>query len=228
MRRKIKIMIRIKIKTAVAVAGAGALVVMTASLRAEDFVKYQSKFGSKVSIAGTSTIHDWTMDGKMIKGFIELPAGVTVDTAQADLTGAKPGKIDARAEVAIPVAAMKSEHEGMDEVMQQAMDEKDHPLIQFHLTEMTLKGPHAAGSPFQFDTKGELAMNGVTNTISLPVTFENTDKARLKITGSIPLKMTDYQVKPPTLKVVGVGISTGDEVKISFEWIVAPAPAPAK
>ena len=129
--------------------------------------------------------------------------------------------MDAHVESSIPVRSVKSGKKGMDEVMQQAMNAAKHPKIQYHLTEMTLKEPHAAGTPLQFDTKGELAINGVTNKIALPVTIENVDKTKLKVIGAIPLKMTDFKVTPPAPSI-GLGlIKTGDEVKISFEWLVA-------
>src|ERR1022692_4369505 len=138
-------------------------------------VRYGAKPGSKVSIAGTSTIHDWTMDGQLIGGFMEVPAGTQFDQSKAALSGVSGGKLDARGETSIPVRAMKSGHDGMDEVMQQAMNEKDHPKIQYRLTEMTLKEPHAPATPFAFDTKGELIVNGVTNVISMPVSIESVD-----------------------------------------------------
>jgi hypothetical protein len=33
--------------------------------------------------------------------------------------------------------------------------------------------------------------------------------------------MTDYKVKPPAPKIALGAITTGDEVKITFEWMVA-------
>ncbi|HZQ45998.1 MAG TPA: hypothetical protein VFC07_03220, partial [Verrucomicrobiae bacterium] len=50
-------------------AAMGCLLVMTASVRAEDWVRYRARaVGSKVLIEGTSNIHDWTMDGQIIGG----------------------------------------------------------------------------------------------------------------------------------------------------------------
>jgi polyisoprenoid-binding protein YceI len=202
-------------------AVAGAVMMFAASASADEMVRYNARPGSKVQIAGTSTIHDWTMEGSIIGGYMEFPKGVVLDSTQAAPAGLKAGKVDAHVEASIPVRSVKSGKSGMDEVMQQAMDEKNSPKIVYHLTEMTFKEPHAAGTPLQFDTKGQLAVHGVTNTISLPVTIENADKGKVKVVGTIPLKMTDYKVTPPAPSI-GLGlIKTGDEVKISFEWLVA-------
>ena len=205
-----------------AIISAAVLLVVVAA-HAADRVRYNAKPGSKVSIAGTSTIHDWTMDGQIIGGFMEVPAGTDFDQSKAELAGSSGGKLDARVEVSIPVTSLKSGHDGMDEVMQEAMNATEHPRIQYHLTEMTLKQPHAAGTPFEFDTKGDLIVNSVTNPIAMPVTIENVGGGKLKITGKTPLKMTDYKVKPPAPKIALGMIKTGDEVTISFEWLIGQA-----
>jgi polyisoprenoid-binding protein YceI len=201
-------------------AAAGCLLLMNAPAQAENSVRYRSSpVGNKVRIDGSSNIHDWNMTGQLIGGFLEVPAGVVLDSSQAAVAGVTGGKLDARAEVSIPVTAMQSGTEGMDEVMQQAMNAQNFPRIQYRLSEMVLKEPHAAGTPLDFDTKGELVVAGVTNSLSMPIHIESTDKARLKVTGSVPLKMTDFKVKPP----VKLGVfRTVDEVKISFEWLIVP------
>lgn len=209
-------------------AGAALLVGLgAATCQAADTVKYTTKFGSKVGITGTSTIHEWAMDGQIIQGFLEIPAGVILDPAQAGLAGAADGKVAAKVETMIPVRSLKSTHTGMDDVMQQAMNAENFPKIQFFLSEMTLHGTHAAGKPIEFDTKGELVVNGTTNKIAMPVSIEAADKGKLKVIGKTTVKMTDYKVKPPAPKI-GLGfVTTGDEVKVSFEWLIAP-PAAAK
>ncbi len=206
-------------------AAMGCLLATAVSpLHAEDMVRYRARaVGNKVLIEGTSNIHDWTMDGQIIGGYLEVPEGVVLDSAQAAVAGATGGKINAHVKVSIPVTSIKnSEHEGMSETMQDAMKATQFPRIEYDLAEMTLKEPHAAGTPLEFDTKGELMVAGVTNQISMPVTIETVDASKLKVTGSIPLKMTDFQIKPP----IKAGIfRTYDPIKISFVWIVGkPAP----
>ena len=195
-------------------------------MRAEDSVRYKSRaVGCKVLIEGSSNVHDWTMDGTIIGGYLELPEGVVLDPAQAAVAGAAGGKVNAHVEVFIPVSSVRNSHyEGMNEAMQAAMKAQDFPRIQYHLLEMKLKEPHAAGTPLEFNTKGELSLAGVTNQISLPVRIESLDQSKLKVTGSIPLKMTGFKIAPP--RKAGIFIST-DDVKISFEWVIGK-PAPAK
>ena len=205
-----------QLKTIVLVLGATAVFALTA--HAADVLRYKGRPGSKVTIAGTANIHDWTMKGELISGFMEVPADIQFDQSKATLSGVKNGKVDARVEVSIPVTSMTGNWSGMDAPYQDAMNATEHPQIQFRLIEMSAKEPHAPATPFQFDAKGELSFNGATNVITMPVSIENLDQGKLKIVGKVPLKMTDFKVKPP----VKAGIfRTGDEVVISFEWLVA-------
>src|SRR5258708_39844809 len=71
---------------------AACLAVTTAPLRAGDAVHYRgSPVGSKVRIDGSSNIHDWVMDGQIIAGYFELPAGVVFVQAEAVAGGGTGG-----------------------------------------------------------------------------------------------------------------------------------------
>jgi polyisoprenoid-binding protein YceI len=202
------------------IAGALALALGVPLRAAENWVRYVAQpGGGQVKVEGTSTLHDWTVESKLIGGYIELDSGFNLDKPQ-------PGKINARVAVLIPVRQMKSDKTAMDTVMYDSMKEKDHRRIDYRLAEMTLKEvPKAADAPFLFDTKGELVVAGVTNKIQMPVTMVRVGADKLKFTGSIPVKMTSFGIDPPTK--FGV-FSTGDDVKLSFEWLTAKKEEAAK
>lgn len=200
------------------------LLLLACSLNAQTFTRYDAQpTGSKVKIEGTSTLHDWTMEGFMILGYLELDSQVQIDTAEKTIAGLTGGKLNVRAQVSIPIRSIKSGHTSMDSVMQEAMNQKTHPKIEYRLTDLVLKDTaHTAGTPFQFDSKGDLSMNGRTNKVTMPVTIDRVDKSRLKIAGSIPLKMTSFGIKPPAPSILGLSpIKTGDDIKVSVVWLVA-------
>src|SRR6202522_412819 len=99
--------------------------------------------GNSVRVDGTSTAHDWEMEGANIGGYIEFGAGVTLDKTQAAPAGLQGDKIPAKAHVIIPVSTIHSKAEHMpgvmDDLMQKTMKVGDFPRIEFTLTEMTLK-----------------------------------------------------------------------------------------
>ncbi|HMJ92427.1 MAG TPA: YceI family protein [Candidatus Acidoferrum sp.] len=169
--------------------------------------------GSKVKIDGTSTIHDWTIEGGIIAGTLELDSSFV-----ADPTKAKPGKVPAKVEITIPVRTLKSGKTTMDNVTYQAMSQTNFPRIHYILSELTLKEtPKSADGPYNFDSKGQLVIKGTTNAVSFPVTMTRSGKA-LRTMGVYKLKMTDYKVPPPAPSLLGLSIKTGDQVTLTWDW----------
>ncbi len=178
-----------------------------------------------VTILGTSTFHDWEMKGTSIGSFVEFPAGVNFDTNQAALHGLANGLLPATCRATIPVRGVHSQvsvgADIMDGLMQDALQQAKYPAIQYKVTELKLVQPHAAGQPFTFDAKGDLAIAGVTNTVSFPVTITLLEKTKIKISGTAKLKMTDYKVQPPAPSIAGLGVmKCGDQITIVFDWIL--------
>jgi hypothetical protein len=67
----------------------------------------------------------------------------------------------------------------------------------------------------------ELVVAGVTNLITMPVSILPLREKDLKITGSLTVKMTDFQIDPPVPTLALGLIRTDDEVKLSFEWMLS-------
>ena len=195
---------------------AASALLCAAALYAADLAKFAAQPGSKVKIDGTSTVHDWTVEGGIIAGAMELDSAFT-----ADPTKAKPGKIVAKVDATIPVRTIKSGKSSMDNIMHAAMKQPVHPQIKYRLTELTLKEtPKTADAPWEFDSKGELTVAGVTNAVAFPVTMTRTDKT-IKTIGTTSVKMTSFGIAPPAPAVALGLIKTGDDVKLTFEWNTA-------
>jgi polyisoprenoid-binding protein YceI len=181
-------------------------------------VRYDAQpIGSKAKIEGTSSIHDWDMNGLVLGGFIEADAKFP-ESALTDPNAAKP-----KVEVFMPVRSFKSYAKKMDERMQEAMNETKYKRIEYKLTELKPKSAAGSTGPLQFEAVGALTVAGTTKTITMPVSIEKAG-GKLKVTAKdIALKMTDFGVEPPKLSILGLGaITTGDDIKVSFEWLTAP------
>lgn len=190
----------------------------TTARAADDWTRYDARFsGSNVRIEGTSTIHDWHVEGKIIGGSMEFDPSfpATPETKVPEKLAATP-----KVQAVIPVTSLKSSSgKLMDDVMYKAMNKDDHPRIYYRLTEMNPNLEASQDGAAVFDTKGELAVSGVTNVIAMPVTVTHVDGNKLKVVGSTNLKMTDFGIKPPAPKLALGAIKTGDDVKITFEWM---------
>ncbi|MBI3881394.1 MAG: YceI family protein [Verrucomicrobia bacterium] len=180
--------------------------------------KYSAAPGSKLKMDGTSTVHDWTVESALIGGTLEWDAAFDAAPKPGKAAGAKVASV-------IPVRSLKSGKSSMDAVMQDAMGAEKNPKISYQLTELTLKeAPKAAGDAMQFESKGDITVAGVTKPLAMPVTITR-DGDKLKIHGATTLKMTDHGITPPA-PALGLGlIKTGDEVKITFDWVTKKADA---
>lgn len=179
-------------------------------------VRYEARPGSKVTLEGTSTIHDWTVTSAIIAGFMELESNFPLDPAQptGDL------KVTPKVDVSIPARSLKSGKSLMDDVMHDALNVKSHTNITYALKEMK-PVERKAGDPLAFNTKGDLTVNGVTKELAMVVTLAPQPGNKLKASGNTQLKMTDFGIKPPA-PAVGLGlIKTADEIKITFDWMTA-------
>jgi polyisoprenoid-binding protein YceI len=181
-----------------------------------------SPSGTSVKIDGSSTSHDWEMEGTIIGGFIQFDSGVKLDPAQTTISGLNGTTVPVTVHAHIPVRSIhsKAEHmpDVMDHLMQNALNMDQFSQIEYTLTSMTFKGPHTAGQPFEFDTTGNLTIAGVTNAVTFPVSIAVEDGGKINLQATVPLKMTSYKVDPPAPNI-GLGLMRcGDDVKIIIDW----------
>ena len=196
---------------------------------ADQLTLFVSQRGSKLRIEGTATTGDWQAETPFIAGSLEAGPDFPKEPGQE----VKPGKVDAKVDLFITVRALKSVNkdrtpysDGMDTKMWSMLKAEDHPKITYRSIELVLKeAPKTKDAPYVFDSTGELVVAGVTNKISMPVSVLPLPDKKLKITGTKPLKMTDFGIEPAKLILV---VKTSDDIKISFEWfVVEKAPAAA-
>ena len=131
--------------------------------------------------------------------------------------------MDGDATVAIPVTSLKSEHAKMDKLMAEALKANTNPTIKYELTQAVVAQP---GATFTLDTRGKLTIAGVTRDVEMKVTGTRDSAGTYFLTGQVPIRMTDYGIKPPTA-MLGT-IKTGNDVKVTFRWAVHPANNEAK
>jgi len=194
-------------------AALATAVLLTLNATAET-IRYQATPGSKVTLEGTSTIHDWTVEGGILAGFIELDSNFPLDPS-------KPSEgleVTPKVEVSVPVRSLKSGKTLMNDIMHDALKVKNHASIKYTLKELKAR-PRKAGDPLKFDATGDLTVAGVTKPIKMEVTMEPMAGNKLKSSGVTEVKMTDFGISPPA-PAIGLGlIKTADEVKITFEWV---------
>lgn len=192
----------------------GTLIAVSWNATAADMLKYRGKPGSKMRIEGTSTIHDWWSESVLLTGRLELDPSFPTDPAKTDL---KPGPIPAQGTITILARTFQCQWGApMNAVMLESLDAEKYPKIEFKLKELAFK--EVKDGALVFDSKGDVTVRGKTQPVAMPVQIERVDAKKLKVKGTVGLKMSDFSIPPPAPKVALGAIKTADEVKLIFEW----------
>jgi len=179
---------------------------------AADMVRYMGFPGSRMRIDGTSTIHDWYAETKLIGGSFLCDKSVS-------LTALKPGKLNGKVTAVMRANSFAcSSGSAMDKIMRQAMKADKFPLITFQSDSLEVKSVNADGTAI-ISAQGELTVAGVKKPLTLEVKLTPSDGGKkATFSGKAKVKMTDHGIKPPA-PAVGLGlIKTGDEVTLTFDW----------
>ena len=166
--------------------------------------KAQANFSlksAKASIQGTSSLHNWESEIGQIscKGFF-LIRGNTLQSVK-------------NVEIRIPVTGIKSkEGKTMDNKTYKAFKSDKNPFITYTLTLAEIK------QDATIEATGKLSMAGNTQPVVLIVKSKLLSNGDLQLLVSKKIKMTAYQMKPPTA-VLGT-IKVGDEVTLNFDLIL--------
>jgi polyisoprenoid-binding protein YceI len=165
---------------------------------------------ARVTIAGSSNIHEYTASSTTVRVTrVKVGAAVTPDAFWSEVV--KPGALEGF-EIAVPAASLSSPKAGLDKNMHKALKVEQFPDITFRLTR--LEGASAGA----VKAVGVLRIAGVEREVVLDLKTTRKDSL-LVVTGSLPLLMTDYGIKPP-VAMLGM-LKTDPKVTVSFETVLA-------
>ncbi len=156
---------------------------------------------SSITVAGTSTLHEWTMTSK--DGKYQADFEVSADGAPTHLKAIT---------VTIPSESLKSGHGGMDKNAYSSLKTGKHKSITFSLITARLQNN-------KIQCNGNLTICGVAKPISLEVDYKVNPDHSLICIGSKAFKMSEYEVEPPSF-MFGT-VKTGDEITVSFNLELA-------
>ena len=163
---------------------------------------------SRLWIEGTSTIRGFSCKASEVKATVEANGPNAIP---ALLIGDK-GITSVR--VTVPAERMDCGNGTMNEHMKKALKVSDNPTIDFRVTsyDVTRQADGITGT-----ITGTLELGGVTRTISMDAIGKPQD-GMLHVTGSYPLKMTDYGLKPPSLMFGRIKVA--ESVKVNFDLLL--------
>ena len=150
-----------------------------------------------INVHGTSNVHDWDMKPTKVTGELGINSAKQISAVA----------------IKVEVKSLKSGNGIMDGKTYDAFDYKKNPYITFLLTDASQA--KLTENDTEITLTGNLTFRGETRKISIKSIGKITKSGEYHLKGSVPLKMTDYKMKPPTA-MLGT-MKTGDAVTVKFD-----------
>ncbi|MDV3309159.1 MAG: YceI family protein [Cyclobacteriaceae bacterium] len=153
-----------------------------------------------IKIEGTSTMHDWDMTTESVAG-----------TASFVLDGNAIRDINSLS-ITLAAESLKSGKAAMDKNAYKALKTDRHKDITFTMTDVTRIEKSGAG--YNVTVQGKLTIAGATRPVQLTALCVPKDNGRIECSGQYKIRMTDYEVEPPSFMFGSV--KTGDDLLVKF------------
>ncbi|HEX3867502.1 MAG TPA: YceI family protein, partial [Gemmatimonadaceae bacterium] len=173
-----------------ATAAVVALLCQTARVAAQETARVPVSPDSKLWIEGTSNLHSWSCKAETVDAEIDLDAAAAAQMSTAAPTAVK------RVLVKVPVKSLKCGHGAMDDNLYKALNADATPDISYILGTFEA-APGAVPDSFTLHTVGTLTVAGKENKVTIDVEATRMPDGSVKAKGVVPIKMTDYGIKPP-------------------------------
>ncbi|HET8828034.1 MAG TPA: YceI family protein [Pelobium sp.] len=158
---------------------------------------YTLALGSQISVAGTSNLHDWTMNASKfsVDGKLTVVSGQLKDINSLVFV--------------LPVKNLKSKESLMDTRAYKTLNVETHDKMIFKLTGATVVEAQKI-----VKVTGNLTIAGVTKAIALQANYTVAADESVTFKGSKAIKMSDFKIKAPSF-MMGA-LKTGDDLIINI------------
>ncbi|HKR06828.1 MAG TPA: YceI family protein [Bacteroidia bacterium] len=180
-------------------------------LPAQSTYKLSGSKDNNMKLSGTSTRHDWVMTAHAFTGEAQFgfnPENENQLTSLESLT------------FSLPVLNLKSDKKKLDRNAYKALKTGLHKNIIYTFISATIL-PEGENE-YLVRTIGNLSIAGVTKEVTMNVNCIVGKDSAITCTGSYKLKMTDYEVKPPSFMLGAM--KTGDAVTLDFTMVYKKQP----
>lgn len=179
---------------------------------AEPTIRLAVRPESKLWIEGSSNLHDWSCKAGELTASIDVAREFTGDASSLTT-------MLRSVHVKVPSAKISCGHGKMDDNLRKALRANEAPEISYILGKFDVV-PGAAKDAYTLKTVGTLRVAGKEQNVSMDVTAQRMPDGGIRAAAEVPLKMTDFGIKPPTA-LLGT-LRTADQIKVKFELLVGP------
>jgi len=172
---------------------------------------------TKVSVDGTSTLHDWTAAVNEVEGKVLFNQDFLKQKKKAK-------EVATTAEMKFKVGSMDGGRGAtMNTKIYNALKEEEHPYILFNSTSpISITGAEKNGK-FAVSVPGKLVVAGVEKAATIELNGERDTDGTFRFTGVEEIKFSDFGLERPS--AMFGQIVTGDELKINFELVLVEGSA---
>ena len=162
---------------------------------------------SKLWVDGSSTMRSWTCKATDVDAIVDAApnAVALVSAGEKGVTAVH---------VRVETAKLECGNGTMNEHLRKALKADANPVIDFKVGsyDVSRAVDGVAGT-----LTGTLTLGGVQKSIAIPAVGK-AEGAALRVTGSYPLNMKDYDLKPPTLMFGRIKV--GENVTVKFDLLL--------
>jgi polyisoprenoid-binding protein YceI len=172
--------------------------------QAQTYGLVSGKQGS-IKVLGTSNVHDWEM------------ASTSMDSkGEFKFDGNNALQSISNFTFTVAAKTIKSESSSMDSRMYKAIKADEYPKITYNLrsTQVTPAGKNK----FLVKAIGDLTIAGAKQPIAMDVNVVVNPDNTLTITGSEPLKLTDYKLTPPSFMAGAMKVGNDLTIKYALNY----------
>lgn len=156
---------------------------------------------SKLTVFGTSNLHDWDIVAKAMSGKanFNFESNVLKDIESLDFS--------------VESEQLLSGKSGMDSNTFKALNSKKYKTINYKLTKI-VKITKVSANTYTIEAQGDLTIAGTTKNITQVFTAVVSGK-KVVLSGKTKITMTQYKITPP--KALFGTIKTGPDVTVDFK-----------
>lgn len=191
---------------------ASALIAITAAPGAAQSAKMTVRPESKVTLAGTSNVHDWACTSASLNATIEL------DSTYAARPLSSIARPITTVTVNIPVKSLTCGKGKMDDNMYKALRAEDFPEITYVLGSYDVNAAETTADKLVALTTGELTVAGKTIKAQMPIIAIRKEGGVMIGEGTAKLLMTDFGIRPP-VALLGT-LRTRNEISVTFKVLL--------
>jgi hypothetical protein len=175
--------------------------------------------GSTLWLEGTSTLHDYeSRTSETAIAMIRDPAAPQPSDAAAFEALIRASGVRG-VDVRVPVLSLRSKKSGLDRNLWRTLQADAHPAIHCQIDRATVTSSATGGDTLGIRAEGTLEVAGRTRPITLEARAWRAASG-IWISGSTPLLMSDFGIKPPTMMMGTLRVA--NRVTVHYRLLLTP------